>query len=197
MEGLLNALLDLSKLDAGVVESHPVGFPINKVFNQVAGQFQPVAQARGIRLRFASSRLWVYSDPALVERVLANLVSNALRYTEHGGVLVGVRRVGKDWVRCEDRKRDSERIPEPDFRRVFPAGKSGTPSRQGTRPRASHRQPPCAPARQPRSGSLRTWPRGVFLVSTLALRGRAGPARGHYASSGLLATAGECAGCLH
>jgi signal transduction histidine kinase len=118
MEGLLNALLDLSKLDAGVVESHPVGFPINKVFNQVAGQFQPVAQARGIRLRFASSRLWVYSDPALVERVLANLVSNALRYTEHGGVLVGVRRVGKDWVRCEVRD-TGKGIPNEFQSRIF------------------------------------------------------------------------------
>lgn len=118
MEGLLNALLDLSKLDAGVVESRPVGFPINRVFNQVAGQFLPVAQARGIRLRFVNSRLWVYSDPVLVERVLANLVSNALRYTEHGSVLVGVRRVGKDWVRCE--VRDSGKgIPHEFQGRIF------------------------------------------------------------------------------
>jgi two-component system, sensor histidine kinase len=101
-----------------VVESRPLGFPINKVFNQVASQFLPVAQARGIRLRFVSSRLWVYSDPVLVERVLANLVSNALRYTEHGGVLVGVRRVGKDWVRCE--VRDSGKgIPHEFQSRIF------------------------------------------------------------------------------
>ncbi len=101
MESLLNALLDLSKLDAGVVEARPVCFPVNKVLNQVASQFLPVAQARGIRLNFAASGLWGYSDPALVERVVANLVSNALRYTERGRVLVGVRRVGKDWLRFE------------------------------------------------------------------------------------------------
>ncbi|OYY95359.1 MAG: hypothetical protein B7Y41_02330 [Hydrogenophilales bacterium 28-61-23] len=103
MESLLNALLDLSKLDAGVVEAHPACFSINRVFNQVAGQFQPVAEARGIRLRFAASSLWSKSDPVLVERMLANLVSNALRYTERGGVLVGARRVGKSGIRVEVR----------------------------------------------------------------------------------------------
>jgi signal transduction histidine kinase/CheY-like chemotaxis protein len=103
METLLNALLDLSKLDAGVVEAHPVCFPVNKVFNQVAGQFLPVAEARGIHLRFAPSSLWAYSDPALVERILSNLISNALRYTERGRVLVGARRLGKDWLRFEVR----------------------------------------------------------------------------------------------
>jgi signal transduction histidine kinase len=50
MESLLNALLDLSKLDAGVVEARPRCFPVNKVFHQVASQFQPVAEARNIRL---------------------------------------------------------------------------------------------------------------------------------------------------
>jgi signal transduction histidine kinase/CheY-like chemotaxis protein len=101
MESLLNALLDLSKLDAGVVEARPVCFPISKAFNQVASQFLPVAQSRGIRLAFATTSLWAYSDPVLVERVIANLVSNALRYTERGGVLVGARRVGQDWIRFE------------------------------------------------------------------------------------------------
>ena len=101
MGSLLNALLDLSKLDAGVVEARPACFPIDKAFKHVASQFQPVAQARGIRLTFAASSLWGYSDPVLVERILANLVSNALRTTERGGVLVGARRVGKDWIRFE------------------------------------------------------------------------------------------------
>lgn len=118
MEGLLNALLDLSKLDAGVVEARPVCFPISKAFNQVASQFMPVAQSRGIKLIFAASSLWAYSDPVLVERVLANLVSNALRYTEHGGVLVGARRVGKDWIRLE--VRDSGKgIPAEFQARIF------------------------------------------------------------------------------
>lgn len=101
MESLLNALLDLSKLDAGVVEARPLRFSINKVFDQVASQFLPVAQARGIRLSFAANSLWSHSDPVLLERILANLVSNALRNTERGHVLVGARRVGQDQIRFE------------------------------------------------------------------------------------------------
>lgn len=101
MESLLNALLDLSKLDAGVVEARPLCFPVSRVFNQVASQFLPVAHARKIRLIFAASSLWGYSDPVLVERILANLISNALRYTEHGSVLVGARRVGQGRLRFE------------------------------------------------------------------------------------------------
>lgn len=101
MESLLNALLDLSKLDAGVVEARPHCFPVSAVFHQLANQFLPVAQARDIRLSFAPSSLWVNSDPILVERILGNLISNALRYTERGGVLIGARRIGRDKLRFE------------------------------------------------------------------------------------------------
>lgn len=101
MESLLNALLDLSKLDAGVVEARPHCFALNKVFAQLASQFSPVAESRGIKLSFASNHLWAYSDPVLVERILSNLISNALRYAERGRVLVGARRVGADWLRFE------------------------------------------------------------------------------------------------
>jgi two-component system, sensor histidine kinase len=101
MESLLNALLDLSKLDAGVVEARPHCFPVSAVFHQLASQFLPVAQARDIRLSFAPSSLWVNSDPILVERILGNLISNALRYTEHGGVLIGARRIGRDKLRFQ------------------------------------------------------------------------------------------------
>lgn len=101
MESLLNALLDPSKLDAGVVEARPHCFALNKVFAQLASQFSPVAESRGIKLSFASNNLWAYSDPVLVERILSNLISNALRYAERGRVLVGARRVGADWLRFE------------------------------------------------------------------------------------------------
>ncbi len=118
MESLLNALLDLSKLDAGVVEARPACFPIERVFTHVAEQFQPVAQARNIRLIFARSSLWSYSDPILVERILANLVSNALRNTDLGGVLVGARRAGKDWIRIEVRD-TGKGIPHEFQSRIF------------------------------------------------------------------------------
>jgi signal transduction histidine kinase/CheY-like chemotaxis protein len=101
METLLNALLDLSKLDAGVVEARPICFPVSKVFTQVASHFLPVAHSRNIRLAFTKTSLWAYSDPLLIERILANLVSNALRYTDRGHVLVSARRVGEDQIRFE------------------------------------------------------------------------------------------------
>jgi signal transduction histidine kinase/CheY-like chemotaxis protein len=101
MESLLNALLDLSKLDAGVVEAHPVCFPIGKILKSVERQFAPLARERGLSLVVHPSSLWAYSDPVLMERILANLVVNALRYTDRGKVLVGARRVQQDWIRLE------------------------------------------------------------------------------------------------
>jgi signal transduction histidine kinase/CheY-like chemotaxis protein len=101
MEGLLNALLDLSRLDAGIVEARPECFPLNRVLESVERQFAPVAAAKGLSLSAHSTRVWIYTDPALLERILANLVANALRYTDTGGVLLGARRVQKDWIRLE------------------------------------------------------------------------------------------------
>ncbi len=101
METLLNALLDLSRLDAGVVETRPVCFPVSRVMKSVERQFAPLAQEKGLGLTVHPTSLWAYSDPALMERILANLVSNALRYTDKGRVLVGARRVRKDWIRLE------------------------------------------------------------------------------------------------
>lgn len=103
MEILLNSLLDLSKLDAGVVEAHPECFPLARVLEHIESQYTPLAQERGLQLKIVSTRMWAYSDPVLVERILANLVSNALRYTEQGTVFVGARRVHEDWVRFEVR----------------------------------------------------------------------------------------------
>jgi two-component system, sensor histidine kinase len=95
MENLLNALLDLSKLDAGAVIARPRCFSVNKLLRQVASQFLPVAEARNIQMSIAACSLSGYSDPALVERILSNLVSNALRYSERGRILIGARRVGR------------------------------------------------------------------------------------------------------
>ncbi len=101
MGSLLNALLDLSRLDAGIIVARPECFPVSDLLDAIALQFTPLAQEKGLRLRVHPSDLTVFSDPTLLERVLANLVANAIRYTERGGVLVGVRRVQKDWARIE------------------------------------------------------------------------------------------------
>lgn len=117
LEGLLNALLDLSKLDAGVVEAHMECFPMQRTLDNLSRQFTPQARAKGLRLRIHGSNCWLRSDPILLERILNNLVSNALRYTDRGGVLVGLRRTSGG-VRFE--VRDSGRgIPEAFRERIF------------------------------------------------------------------------------
>lgn len=94
IEDLIKTLLDISKLDAGVVKPEMREFPLDDVLSVVEASFAPQAAAKGLRLRVRRSGLLVRSDPMLLLRVLQNLVSNAVRYTENGGVLVGVRRRG-------------------------------------------------------------------------------------------------------
>ncbi len=94
LEDLFSALLDLSRLDAGVVEARPCCVALAEVMEKVRRQFAPVAEEKGLRLRIRSGRLHAQTDPLLLERILNNLVSNALRHTRSGGVLVGARRLG-------------------------------------------------------------------------------------------------------
>ena len=95
MELLFNALLDISRLDAGVIEAHPVHFPLQKILDDLDHQFSPLAAEKLLRLRFRPCRAVLYSDPLLIERILANLIANAIRYTDDGGVLVACRRRGR------------------------------------------------------------------------------------------------------
>lgn len=92
MQDLLDALLDISRLDADAVRVQLQPVPLAPLFDQLRGALQPVASEKGLRLRLRGSEIWVQSDPTLLHRVLLNLVSNALRYTGNGGVLVGCRR---------------------------------------------------------------------------------------------------------
>jgi signal transduction histidine kinase/CheY-like chemotaxis protein len=95
MELMFNALLDISKLDAGVIEAQIQHFPIQPIFDRLAAQFGPVADEKGLRFSIRPSPLYLNSDPLLIERILINLVSNAVRYTEHGGIVVGCRPRGE------------------------------------------------------------------------------------------------------
>jgi len=92
LETSFGAMLDISRLDAGVVEKAPRTFPIRDVFRRLYQQFGGDAEARNLALRFRATRRLILTDPLLLERVLANLVQNALRYTRQGGVLVAGRR---------------------------------------------------------------------------------------------------------
>lgn len=92
LDHLFSELLDLSRLEAGAMQPDVTDFPIDEVFEEVSRNFRLLAEQRELRLITRPSPLWVHSDRTMLARVLNNLVSNALRYTERGGVLVGARR---------------------------------------------------------------------------------------------------------
>jgi two-component system, sensor histidine kinase len=92
LDSSFGTMLDISRLDAGVVQKSPQTFAIRDVFRRLYQQFGGDAEARGLALRFHAAGRIVHTDPQLLERVLANLVQNALRYTREGGVLVAARR---------------------------------------------------------------------------------------------------------
>ncbi len=91
MESLFDGLLDLSKLEAGVVTPRFAAVAVDHLFDRLCQYFLPIAAARGLELRFRSDGEYVHSDAALLEQVLGNLISNALRCTQRGGVLVAAR----------------------------------------------------------------------------------------------------------
>ena len=99
-ENLLNALLDISTLEGGMVRPHLANFTIDTVLDRLHGEFSPQAAAQGQELRLVSSRAGVRSDPVLLERIVRNLVLNAIRHSPGGRILVGCRRA-KDSVRLE------------------------------------------------------------------------------------------------
>jgi len=94
LDRLFDELLDISRLDAGTVEVRLRNVSLQPIFDRLDALFVGDAAARELRLRFVPTPLAVHTDPMLLERVLANLVSNAVRYTREGGVLVGARRRG-------------------------------------------------------------------------------------------------------
>ena len=101
LDHLFGELLDLSRLEAGAVQIEVSEFPLDRVFAEVGRTFGMVAEQRGLVLKMHPTKLWVRSDRVMLTRILNNLVSNALRFTHHGGALVGVRRSGADRVRVE------------------------------------------------------------------------------------------------
>jgi signal transduction histidine kinase len=94
MEDLLRTLLDISRLDAGVVRPNLVDVHLETLFSSLKSDFQPLAERKGLTLKFLETGAVVRSDSTMLRRILQNIVSNALRYTRTGGILVGVRNRG-------------------------------------------------------------------------------------------------------
>jgi two-component system CheB/CheR fusion protein len=92
MAGMLNALLDINQSEAGTVRAKIETFPIGAVLDRVTSELAYQAEAQRIALRVLPCSLSVSSDPRLLEQMVRNLLSNALKYTKRGGVLLGCRR---------------------------------------------------------------------------------------------------------
>jgi signal transduction histidine kinase/CheY-like chemotaxis protein len=95
MEDLLGALLQIGQLDAGRIKPRLSTFQLSQVFERLDIQLRHQAAEKGLRFRFVGTRRTVASDRTLLERILGNLVANAIRYTDVGGVVVGCRRHGE------------------------------------------------------------------------------------------------------
>ncbi|WP_454918621.1 chemotaxis protein CheB [Xanthobacter sediminis] len=100
MSGMLNALLDINQIEAGTIRADVVSFPINDLLDHLREELTYHAQAKRLSLRVIPCGLSVDSDPRLLEQMVRNLISNALKYTQSGRVLAGCRRHGP-WLRIE------------------------------------------------------------------------------------------------
>ncbi|WP_419799762.1 PAS-domain containing protein [Terasakiella sp.] len=100
VESLLSALLEISKLDAGAVPVVIADFPLSDLFNRLQEEYGPIAAQKGIALKVIPTSVFVNSDPKLLSRVLRNFVSNAVRYTDSGRILVGAKREGENLHLC-------------------------------------------------------------------------------------------------
>lgn len=94
VSGMLNTLLDINQIETGSVAAEITTFPMNDLLTLLRDQFTYHAQAQGLVLTVIGCSLWVESDPRLLEQMIRNLLSNALKYTKHGNVLLGCRRRG-------------------------------------------------------------------------------------------------------
>lgn len=117
MRGLLNAILDLSKLESGVVEARVETVALGPLLDNLSREFGRLAEERELRFSAPATHAWVRTDPALLERIIRNFLSNAFRYTEEGGVVLGCRRRdGRLWVEVHD---TGPGIPDGDRARIF------------------------------------------------------------------------------
>lgn len=101
LTSLLEVILDISRINAGLIKADEKPLPISRVLGNLHRRFANQAIEKQIDFRVRYSDMRVHADRALVERILGNLVSNAIKYTEVGGVLVGVRKLSGDSIRVD------------------------------------------------------------------------------------------------
>jgi len=117
MGHLFDALLNLSRLDAGVIDARWEAFPLNPLLDQLRAEYAPQAREKGMSLRVRGCAAYVWSDPVLLERVLRNLISNAITHASGTRVLVGCRRAaGQLRLEVWD---NGKGIPNTERERVF------------------------------------------------------------------------------
>ncbi|WP_100260985.1 hybrid sensor histidine kinase/response regulator [Qipengyuania seohaensis] len=127
---LIRALLDISKLDGGGIEPRMEPVALDDIFDEIMREFAVQAHSKGLRFARVRSSAWIQTDRALMASIVRNLMSNAIRYTQSGGVLLGARRVGDgiDLCVCDT----GPGIPEKDVERLFDEFQRGeTSDREG------------------------------------------------------------------
>ncbi|MGC2857607.1 PAS domain S-box protein [Novispirillum sp. DQ9] len=97
LRALLDGLLDMSRLEAGSVAPQRKALDLGHLINRLGADLRPLAEAKGLALRSVPRRAWTNSDPVLLERMIRNLMENAVRHTRRGKVLLGVRACGEAW----------------------------------------------------------------------------------------------------
>ena len=129
VEEILTALLEISRLDAGKMKAEPSVFPLNDMLSQLRIEFEPMAREKTLDLIFVPCSLHVRSDKRMLRRLLQNLISNAIKYTPKGRVLVGCRRRGacvviEVWDTGLGIPADKQKAVFREFERLAPAAKT-------------------------------------------------------------------------
>ena len=101
LEQMFDSLLDISKIESGVIKPNIVAFPLMPLIEQVVEAERALAAHKNLELRAVPTSASVKSDPALLERMLKNLVTNAIRYTQRGKIIIGCRRQCGGWLRLD------------------------------------------------------------------------------------------------
>jgi Na+/proline symporter/signal transduction histidine kinase len=129
VEEILTTLLEISRLDAGNMKAEPSVFPLGDMLGQLRVEFEPLAKEKNLQLFFAPCSRNVRSDKRMLRRLLQNLISNAIKYTPKGRVLVGVRHRGESlvvevWDTGLGIPQDKQKIVFREFERLAPAAKT-------------------------------------------------------------------------